>query len=103
LPLESLAIVASLARSGSSVLGIVLDVDNYLRTSPKEKTPRARIVERYVSLLRYLADGRDKDRSYDRIVIMAHSLGALISGDLLLYLRSQGDPQLGRIGSATQK
>ena len=99
----SLAIVASLARSGSSVLGIVLDVDNYLRTSPKEKTPRARIVERYVSLLRYLADGRDKDRSYDRIVIMAHSLGALISGDLLLYLRSQGDPQLGRIGFGDSK
>jgi len=55
------------------------------------------------SLLRYLADGRDKDRSYDRIVIMAHSLGALISGDLLLYLRSQGDPQLGRIGFGDSK
>jgi len=99
----SLAILASLARSGSSVLGIVMDVDNYLRTSPKEKTPRARIVERYVSLLRYLADERDKDRRYDRIVILAHSLGALISGDLLLYLKSQGDSQLGRIGFGDTK
>jgi hypothetical protein len=99
----SLAILASLAKSGSSVLGIVMDVDNYLRTSPKEKTPRARIVERYVSLLRYLAGGRDKDRGYDRIVILAHSLGALISGDLLLYLKSQGDPQLGRIGFGDSK
>src|SRR5229473_7684292 len=42
----SLAILASLAKSGSSVLGIVMDVDNYLRTSPKEKTPRARKIGR---------------------------------------------------------
>jgi len=97
----SLAILASLAKSGSSVLGIILDVDNYLRTSPKEKTPRARIMERYVSLLRYLADDKDETRKYDRIVILAHSLGALISGDLLLYLRSQGDPDLARLGLGT--
>jgi hypothetical protein len=94
----SLAILASLAKSGSSVLGIILDVDNYLRTSPKEKTPRARIMERYVSLLRYLADAKDEARKYDRIVILAHSLGALISGDLLLYLKSQGDRDLARLG-----
>jgi hypothetical protein len=97
----SLAILASVAKSGSSVLGIMLDVDNYLRTSPKEKTPRARIMERYVSLLRYLADGKDESRKYDRIVILAHSLGALISGDLLLYLKSQGDPELARLGLET--
>ena len=97
----SLAILASVAQSGSSVLGIILDVDNYLRTSPKEKTPRARIMERYVSLLRYLADDKDEARKYDRIVILAHSLGALISGDLLLYLKSQGDPGLARLGLGT--
>jgi hypothetical protein len=97
----SLAILASVAKSGSSVLGIMLDVDNYLRTSPKEKTPRARIMERYVSLLRYLADEKDETRKYDRIVILAHSLGALISGDLLLYLKSQGDPDLARLGLGT--
>jgi hypothetical protein len=97
----SLAILASVAKSGSSVLGIMLDVDNYLRTSPKEKTPRARIMERYVSLLRYLADDKEEARTYDRIVILAHSLGALISGDLLLYLKSQGDPDLARLGLGT--
>lgn len=96
----SLAILASLAKSGSSVLGIILDVDNYLRTSPKERTPRGRIVERYVSLLRYLSDDKQKHGGYDRIVILAHSLGALISGDLLLYLNSQGDPGLGQLGMA---
>ena len=97
----SLAILASVAKSGSSVLGIILDVDNYLRTSPKDKTPRARIVERYVSLLRYLADDRVPERKYDRIVILAHSLGALISGDLLLFLKAQGDPDLRRLGLGT--
>jgi hypothetical protein len=96
----SLAILASLAKSGSSVLGVILDVDNYLRTSPKERTPRARIVERYVSLLRYLSDDKQKHGGYDRIVILAHSLGAVISGDLLLYLNSQGDPSLGQLGMA---
>lgn len=94
----SLAILASVAKSGSSVLGIILDVDNYLRTSPKEKTPRARIVERYVSLLRYVADDRVEERKYDRIVILAHSLGSLITGDMLLFLKTQGDPGLGRLG-----
>ncbi len=96
----SLAILASVAKSGSSVLGIILDVDNYLRTSPKEKTPRARIVERYVSLLRYLAD--EKNGGYERIVILAHSLGALISGDLLLYLKAEGDPDLSGFGLGTK-
>lgn len=97
----SLAILASVAKSGSSVLGIILDVDNYLRTSPKEKTPRALIMERYVSLLRYVADDKVEARKYDRIVILAHSLGALISGDLLLYLKSQGDSDLARLGLGT--
>jgi hypothetical protein len=96
----SLAILVSVAKSGSSVLGIILDVDNYLRTSPKEKTPRARIVERYVSLLRYLAD--EKNGGYERIVILAHSLGALISGDLLLYLKTEGDPDLSGFGLGTK-
>jgi hypothetical protein len=89
----SVAILTALAGSGSSVLGIILDVDNYLRTSPAEETPRARIMERYVSLLRYLAEYRDpKDgKPYDRVVIVAHSLGALISCDLLRFLKVQPD------------
>jgi hypothetical protein len=86
----SLAILASFAKSGSSILGIILDVDNYLRTSPKAETPRARIMERYVSLLRYLTDP-ENGREYDRVVIVAHSLGALISCDLLRFLKVQSD------------
>jgi hypothetical protein len=84
-------ILAGLARSGGVVLGIVLDVDTYLRDTPHEAPPRARIFERYMASLRYIdtfvdsADGR----GYDEIVIVAHSLGALISGDLLHFLQSR--------------
>jgi hypothetical protein len=88
----SAAVLAGLAGSGSTALGIILDVDNYLRTSPNEATPRARIMERYVSLIRFLSGDKDATGGkYDRIVIVAHSLGALISGDLLLYLMAQSD------------
>jgi len=94
----TVAFLTAVAKYGSSVLGIILDVDNYLRTSPKDATPRARILERYVSLLRYLDGYRNpKDgRGYDRVVIVAHSLGALISADLLRFLTVRGDPGLSR-------
>lgn len=88
---SSVTVLAALGKSGSAILDIIRDVDNYLRTSPREFTPRARILERYVSLLRYLAAFRDENgEGFSRIVIVAHSLGALISGDLLLYLRQTG-------------
>src|SRR5207253_10762039 len=62
-------------------LGMILDVDNYLRESPDDATPRARITERFVSLLRYV--GR---RSFDRVVIISHSQGSVVSADLLRLL-----------------
>ena len=89
--LAAAVILAGLARSGGVVLGVVLDVDTYLRDTPRKAPPRARIFERYMSTLRYIdtfvdpADGR----GYDEIVIVAHSLGALISGDLLHFLQSR--------------
>jgi hypothetical protein len=91
----SLALLGLIVRYTSSALGIVLDVDNYLRTSPKDATPRAKIAERYVSLLRYIAK---PEHGYTRVVIVAHSLGALISGDLLRFLHEEGDQTLERLG-----
>jgi len=92
-------------RYGSEILRTVLDVDTYLRTSPKDATPRAKIMERYVSTLRFLARHRGADgRGYDSVVIVAHSLGALISGDLLRFLHKEGDPELATFGlSGDQK
>jgi hypothetical protein len=95
------AVMALVVKEGSPVLGVVLDVDNYLRTEPKDATPRAKIFERYVSTLRYLASYRDEDgRGYDSVVIVAHSLGALISTDLLRFLYVHGDPALRCFGLA---
>ncbi|MFL6311904.1 MAG: hypothetical protein ACJ71W_07340 [Terriglobales bacterium] len=76
-------------KSASTILDTVLDVDNYLRTSPADNTPRARVVERYISLLHYV-----HKQGYDRIVIVAHSLGSLISADLLRFLNHNRIPSL---------
>jgi len=70
-------------------LDIALDVVNYLNPTPKEKTHRARILARYASLLRYIADWRDPADptvGYSRIVILAHSQGSVISADILRAL-----------------
>jgi len=94
------AILATLVHYSSPVLRVILDVDTYMRTGPIEGTPRAKIFERYVSLLRHIARYRGPDgRGYDRVVIVAHSLGALISGDLLNLLQNQkNDPALQKLG-----
>jgi hypothetical protein len=69
----------------TTVLDTILDVDNYLRTSPKEGTPRALIAERCTSLLRYIAAYRDDQnrRPYSKVIIVAHSLGSMVTTDLL--------------------
>ena len=102
------AVIAAYAyNKGRAVLDIVLDVDSYLRTSPLERAPRARIAERYTSLLRYIAQQKDPHDSekpyYTSVVIAAHSLGALISADLLHYLRREDDPELASLGLCTSK
>jgi hypothetical protein len=93
------AVLATLVKYGSPVLGAVLDVDTYLRASPADATPRAKIAERFVSTLRYLARYRDATgRPYDSVVIVAHSLGTLITTDLLRYLHTHGDYSHGEPG-----
>ena len=60
---------------------------------------RAKIFERYVSTLRYIARYRGADgKPYDAVVIVAHSPGTLISADLLRFLHAVGDPDLAAIG-----
>jgi hypothetical protein len=99
------AAVVAIVKYGSSVLETILDVDTYLRASPADATPRAKIFERFVSTLRYVASYRDKEGyGYDSVVIVAHSLGSLIAADLLRYLYAaqidpaRNDPALDRYG-----
>jgi hypothetical protein len=70
-------------------LDIALDVVNYLNPNPKERTHRARILARYASLLKYIADWRDPNDptvGYSRIVILSHSQGSVISSDMFRLL-----------------
>jgi len=65
-------------------LDVALDVDNYLREFPRARIPRARIFARYAALLDHVAA-----RGYDRIVIVAHSQGTVISAEFLRFLSSR--------------
>lgn len=71
----------ALASRARPAIGVVLDVDNYLRETPREGTPRARIAERFVSLLRHI-----REQQFDRVVIVSHSQGTVITADLLRFL-----------------
>jgi hypothetical protein len=64
-------------------LDLALDVDNWLRERPKKSNPRARILSRYLALLKHL-----KERGYERVVIVAHSQGTVITADLLRLLKT---------------
>lgn len=63
-------------------LDVALDVDNYFREFPRKKIPRARIFARYVALLEHVAA-----QGCDRIVVVAHSQGCVISAETLRWLR----------------
>jgi hypothetical protein len=73
-------------------VGIMLDVDHYLRESPEHGTPRARMAERFTSVLRHIAEAKDSagGHRFDRIVIAAHSQGTVLSVDLLRFLQRGG-------------
>jgi hypothetical protein len=66
-----------------NVVDTALEVDNYLREHPLRAAPRARIAARYSSLLR-----RVYARGYDKVVIIAHSQGTVITADLLRFIEA---------------
>jgi hypothetical protein len=103
LAISAAAVFAFILKYLTTVLDTILDVDNYLRISPPDQTPRARIAERCTSLLRYIANYRDdQKRPYCKVIIVAHSLGSLVTTDLLRYLERSGgespDPDLAIYG-----
>lgn len=92
LAISAAAVFAFVLKNLTTVLDTILDVDNYLRTSPLNRTPRALIAERCTSLLRYIANYRDdQNRPYSKVIIVAHSLGSLVTTDLLRYLERSGE------------
>lgn len=74
------------------LIDTALDVDNYLREHPRSATPRARIAERYAALLRHLNAWRDTEgRPYERVVLISHSQGTVITVELLGFARCERD------------
>lgn len=72
-----------LPKAASAVLDILLDVSNWLRERPYASNPRGRILLRYTALLHCVLESCD----YDRIVIVCHSQGTVISADFLRLMQ----------------
>jgi hypothetical protein len=67
-------------------LDAALDVDNHFREFPRAAISRVRIMERYLAVLRLV-----QAQNYERVVIVAHSQGTVITAELLRYLRWRSD------------
>jgi len=65
-------------------LDVALDVDNHFREFPRTDIPRAHIFSRYAALLEHVGA-----QGYDRIVVVSHSQGTVISSELLRFLSSR--------------
>lgn len=88
-----------------NVIDVILDVDNYLRLHPKKDNPRARIFSRYYSLLRYLCKETDSQNQpkYDALILVAHSQGAVITADLLRFIKNEERKGLKRLFSSSHQ
>ena len=97
-PLQALVFSAAGVGAALSVLGgalsrripslrgpldVALDVDNHFREFPRTNIPRAHIFSRYAALLEHV-----RMQGYDRVVVVAHSQGTVISAELLRFLSS---------------
>ena len=67
-----------------SPLDVALDVDSHFREFPRTDIPRAHIFSRYAALLEHV-----RSQGYDRIVVVSHSQGTVISSELLRFLSSR--------------
>jgi hypothetical protein len=65
-------------------LDVALDVDNHFREFPRTDIPRAHIFSRYAALLEHV-----RAQGYERIVVVSHSQGTVISTELLRFLSSR--------------
>jgi hypothetical protein len=98
-PLQALVFSAAGVGAALSVLGgqlsrripslrgpldVALDVDNHFREFPRTNIPRAHIFSRYAALLRHV-----QAQGYDRVVVVSHSQGTVISAELLRFLTSR--------------
>lgn len=88
LPLNIILSFTILFLLNSFIIPYFGDVARYLHTSPNTVGDREKIRQRGLTLLRRLHD----DDQYDRIVIVAHSLGTVIAYDLIRILWAEYGP-----------
>jgi len=65
-------------------LDVAMDVDNHFREFPRTNIPRAHIFSRYAALLDHV-----RAQDYERVVVVSHSQGTVISAELLRFLSSR--------------
>lgn len=78
------------------ILDVASDVVNWLRLSPLRQNVSSKIYARYDGLLKHVSQ-----QGYTKVVILAHSLGSLITVDLLRYWKYVDDGGARRDGSRT--
>jgi hypothetical protein len=80
----ALAFVAGVWRYPTSinrlwpVMGILFDIDAYLARRPDHATPRARMFERFISLMHEI-----HTLGYERVILVSHSQGTVVTADAL--------------------
>lgn len=88
LPLNIILSLIILFLLNSFIIPYFGDVARYLHTSPNTVGDREKIRQRGLTLLRRLHN----DDQYDRIIIVAHSLGTVIAYDLIRILWAEYGP-----------
>jgi hypothetical protein len=68
------------------------DVAHYVRAAPNTVARRAEVRERGLALLRALHAGSRAGERYDRIVVVAHSLGSIVAYDILNHFWAECGP-----------
>ncbi len=84
------------AAFSSIVINYLGDVVGYTIASPKNIKDREEIRKKGIELIEKILSKKDKDggNSYDRVVIVAHSLGTIIAYDLMKFLWSRYNERL---------
>jgi len=81
------------------VLNYVGDAAIYLSPDPQNIRARQAVRDAGVALIERLHAGLDSERTYDRIVVVGHSLGSVIGYDILTYAWPRFNEIHGRVES----
>jgi hypothetical protein len=80
-----IVLLAAVAKIFGPMLAVTLDVINWLRDKPAGNTPRARIVARFLTMLRIVSWANELHH-YEKFIILAHSQGTVIAAEALRAL-----------------